>query len=237
MRKIGFLVKLHKEKKLHGLMVERIFLKKHKIKHVWFDLDGTLVKRSDAFTKAHAQLRYETYAKAVGKPLTEKLKTEFEGLYAKQGSNSAVFRSLGFPSDFWQKCFSQLDKSRYYKPVKAVTLTLKRLKDKVPISLFTNLRSEGVDKTLQLIDIDKAWFTFIVTGDDIQERKPAQDGFYEMIKRSQVPAEEILYVGDRVTVDILPAKKVGMKTCLVWSISDQADYSFKNFEDLLSLFK
>lgn len=205
------------------------------IKHVWFDLEGTLTIRSDEFNEAHNQFRYKTYAKVVGKPLTEELKQELEELYAKHGSNSAAFRSLGCASDFWQKCFNTLDKTKYYKPVRTVYSTLEKLKEKVPISIFTNLKPEEVESTLRIINVDKSWFKFIVSGDDIKERKPALDGFYLMIKKSGLPPEEILYVGDRVKVDIIPAKRVGMKTCLIWDKSDEADYSFEKFEDLLSI--
>jgi len=206
------------------------------IKHVWFDLEGTLTIRSDEFNEAHNQLRHETYAEVVGKPLTEELKQDFEKLYAKHGSNSAVFRSLGCASDFWQKRFNSLDKTKYYKPVKTVYTTLEKLKEKVLISIFTNLKPEEVESTLKIINVDKSRFKFIVSGDDIKERKPALDGFYLIIEKSGLPPEEILYVGDRVKVDILPAKKVGMKSCLVWDKSDEADYSFEKFEDILSLF-
>lgn len=206
------------------------------IKHVWFDLEGTLTIRSDEFNEAHNQLRYETYAEVVGKPLTEELKQEFEKLYAKHGSNSAVFRSLGCSSDFWQTRFNTLDKAKYYVPIKTVYTTLEKLKNKLPISIFTNLKPGEIESTLKIIKVDKDWFKFIITGDDIKERKPELDGFYEIIKRTSLPPAEILYVGDRILVDIIPAKKVGMKTCLVWDKSNEADYSFKKFEDILSIF-
>ena len=207
------------------------------IKHAWFDLEETLTIRTYEFNEVHNQLRYETYAEVIGKPLTEELKKEFEKLYAKHGSNSAVFRFLGRASDFWQKRFNTLeDKTKYYKPVKTVYTTLEKLKEKVPISIFTNLKPDRIESTLKIIKVDKSWFKFIISGDDIKERKPALDGFYLMIKKSGLPPEEILYVGDRVNVDILPAKKAGMKTGLVWGKSDEADYSFEKFEDILSLF-
>ena len=206
------------------------------IKHVWFDLEGTLTTRSDDFNKAHNQLRYQTFATLVGKPITDELKQEFEELYKVHGSNSAVFRSLGRASDFWQTRFNTLDKTQYYKPMRAIYSTVEKLQEKMPISLFTNVKPGEVSKTLTIIDIDQSWFTHIITGDDIQERKPALDGFYVMIEKSGVHPEEILYVGDRIKVDILPAKEVGIKTCLVWDASSEADYSFEQFEDLLSLF-
>ena len=206
------------------------------IKHIWFDIEGTLTIRSDEFNKAHNQLRYKTFAEIVGKPLTEELKQKFEKLYAKCGSNSAVFRSLGCTSDFWQIRFNTLDKTKFYKPIKTVYTTLEKLKEKISISIFTNLKPDEIENILKIIQIDKGWFTFIISGDDIKERKPELDGFYEIIKRTGLPPAEILYVGDRVSVDIIPAKKVGMKTCLVWDKSNEADYSFEKFEDILSIF-
>lgn len=52
----------------------------------------------------------------------------------------------------------------------------------------------------------------------------------------QQPAGEILYVGDHVGKDIRPAKAVGLQTGLMWSQSNEADYSFDRFEDVLALF-
>ena len=66
--------------------------------------------------------------------------------------------------------------------------------------------------------------------------KELEKALEEEIKKSHLPPEEILYVGDRVKVDVLPAKELGIKTCLVWDKSDEADYSFEKFEDILSLF-
>lgn len=207
------------------------------IKHIWFDVEGTLTIRSEEFNKAHNQLRYQTYAEITGKPIGNILKKEFEKLYSIHGSNSAVFRSLGCSSDFWQKQFNKLDKAKFYQPVKTVYSTLKKLKKIVPISIFTNLKSDEIDKILKIINVEKQWFHYVLSGDDIKERKPALDGFYKIIKQSKLPSTQILYVGDRMQVDILPAKQVGIKTCLVWGKSKEADYAFENFEHILKIFK
>ncbi len=207
------------------------------IRHVWFDLSGTLAVHSDNAEAIKDRLRYETYAEVVGKPVTKALKREYENLLARHGSNSAVFRSLGKPSNFWERRASMLDKGKIYKPSEAVVATLRKLKNAVPISLFTNAGHDEIRETIDFLGIDIGWFTFIISGDDVKERKPEPHGFMEMIKRSKLPPHEILYVGDRVNVDILPAKKHGMKTCLVWGRSEEADYSFERFEDILSIFK
>jgi HAD superfamily hydrolase (TIGR01549 family) len=113
--------------------------------------------------------------------------------------------------------------------------TLERLKDIVPISLFSNIKSDEIIRTLNLIKVDRDWFTYIINSDNIANRKPHPEGFYKIIEVSKLPASKILYVGDRVNVDILPAKSVGLKTCLVWGKSAEADYSFENFADILTI--
>jgi len=207
------------------------------IKHIWFDLDGTLTIHTPEFHKAHNELRYKTYAEVVKKPITKELELEYENLYKKFGSNSAVFRSLGLPSDYWQKYFNTLDEVKFYKPEPQVYETLQKLKEIIPISIFTNVKPEKNLRTLTAIGVKLEWFTYILTGDDIKERKPALDGFHAMIEKSKLLPEQILYVGDRIDVDIKPAKLAGMKTCLLWKKSDEADYSFDNFEDILGIFK
>ncbi|HEX3095528.1 MAG TPA: HAD family hydrolase [Patescibacteria group bacterium] len=205
------------------------------IKHIWFDVAGTLYEESENFQAVHDNLRYETFSKAVNKPITDDLKLEYENLYKKHGSNSAVFSSLGLPSDYWQRAFGNMNLSEILKPNLKVNETLRKLGEIIPISLFTNFKKHKIEKILDILSIDQSWFTHIINGDQVKERKPALDGFHLMVEKSQLPAENILYVGDRVDVDIKPAKQVGMKTCLVYSESPEADYSFQNFEDILSI--
>jgi HAD superfamily hydrolase (TIGR01549 family) len=205
------------------------------INHIWFDLEGTLTPQTPEFHRAHDTLRYEVYAQATGRPLTQSVAQEFEALYREKGSNSAVFRSIGLPSDYWMRHRDSIDPADFNKPDPKIYGTLQLLKDRKPISLFTNFRPDYIARSLETINVDPAWFTHILSGDDVPERKPAPDGFQAMIKLTAVPAGHILYVGDRVDADIKPAKKLGIQTCLMWSESGEADVSLSHFQDLLSL--
>jgi len=131
--------------------------------------------------------------------------------------------------------FDQIDQGRYYEPVPEIYNTLDILRDSVKISLFTNAKLENTLRTLEVINIDSNWFTHVISGDDIKARKPALDGFHRVIEKSGIPAKNILYVGDRVDVDILPANQLDLQTCLVYGRSSEANYSFFKFDELLSL--
>jgi len=200
-------------------------------------MDGTLTVHTDDYRKIHNDLRYKAYSDVTGHPIDDKLIQEYEGLYKKYGSNSMIFTKLGKQSDFWMQYFDQIDQTRYYEPIPEIYKTLEQLKNIMPISLFTNAKLTNAHRTLKVIDIDSNWFSNIVTGDDVPKRKPALDGFHIIIDKSRLPAENILYVGDRVKVDITPANKIGMQSCLLYKSSDEATYSFEKFEELLTLFK
>jgi HAD superfamily hydrolase (TIGR01549 family) len=206
------------------------------IHHIWFDLEGTLTIPSPEREADHRMLLVASYAEVVHKIPSEALWHEYCDLYAANGSNSAVFRSLGLPSDYWQTKLMSMDEAKYYQPDERVYETLQQLKLHCPISLFSNVKTAKIRYVLDIIGVQIDWFTYVLAGDDVAERKPALDGFYKIIELTHLFPNQILYVGDRVKADILPAHAVGMQAALVWSTNPEADYSFTDFKELRSLF-
>jgi FMN phosphatase YigB (HAD superfamily) len=203
------------------------------IKHIWFDFSETIAL---LHAEAHNNLRYNSYASVVKKPVTQELIDEYEALYEKNNhSNAAIFRSLGLPGNYWSDKINSVDPSELYKLAdESIPEILKKLKEIVPISIFSNIK---LGKVLADLGIDTEWFQHILSAGMVKEPKPALDGFYKMIELSQLPPNEILYIGDHVGKDIIPAKKVGIQAGLMWSKSDEADYCFEKFEDVVGLFK
>ena len=215
-------------------------MNKSNIKHICFDLGGTLVRENLEYITVHNELRYKTYAEATDQALTDKLREKYEKLYKKYGTNSAIFRSLGFPSDYWQNHFNKLDRSKVYYYDLNIYQTILNLRQIVPLSIFTTITKDATYKTFKTLEIgnlDPEYFQFIISGDDVMERKPALEGYYLVINKTNLKPKQILYVGDRVNADIIPAKKAGMKTCLIWQESNEADYCIKNLSELLEIIK
>lgn len=205
------------------------------IQHIWFDLDGTIAMRTSGYAQRHADVRYATYAEITGQPYTDALAEEYEALYQKHGSNSAVFHSLGLPADFWREQTEVSGLSSQYLPKIEVIKTLQALRTHVPISVFSNGSRAEVESILGAVHIPESWFQFVLTGDDVDERKPGLAGFKEIIRRSELAPQNILYVGDRFGTDILPAKKVGLTTCLAYEDSPEADLSISKLGELISV--
>ena len=200
------------------------------VKHIWFDFSETITRSNN---EAHARLRHAAYAEIIGRPVTPELVREYDALIKKHKSHSAVFMSLGKPAGFWSERISSYggkDLLRLADPESPKVF--QALKKVLPISIFSNVRVRGL---LPVLGIDPMWFTHILGPDEIKNPKPALEGFYRMVELSGVPSENILYIGDSMEKELMPAKSVGVQTGLMWSESPEVDYSFKNFDDILQV--
>ncbi len=202
------------------------------IKHIWFDFSDTLA----SINEEHDKFLYATYGEVVGKPVSSELIEEFKKIHKIHKSNSAVFTTgLGLPPSYRQEKIQSANFEKMYAlKSEIIPEVLDALRKKVPISIFSNMK---MDKLLPHIGIPLSWFTHFLCGSEFKNPKPALDGFYKLVEVTGIPAENILFIGDSVEKEMIPAKKVGIQTAIVWTKSTEADYSFKNFEDILCIFK
>jgi FMN phosphatase YigB (HAD superfamily) len=203
------------------------------IKHIWFDSTDTLVK---ADKQVIDDLQYTSFARLTHREVTQEVIDEYDALFIKHvGSRGAVFNAIGAPQGYWAGQVATLSAEKVYSLINpSIPVILQKLQSFISISLFSNVKADDI---LEVLGIEKTLFTHIITGDMLVEPKPALEGFYKMIAMSNVPPQEILYIGDNIGKDILPAKEVGLKTGLVWGKSTEADYTFEKFEDILKIFE
>jgi HAD superfamily hydrolase (TIGR01549 family) len=209
------------------------------IKHIWWDFDGTLYRMPSDLEDLKYKRRYELYSEIVGKPITDELKSEYRKLYERHGSHSAVFIALGKKKDYWQKEHQSIDLIPYLKPDKKTVSMFHKFREfPYAHSIFTNRKSDHISKILRYLEIDETLFIHLLTNDDLVHPKPHTEGFERMVTLSKLEPHRLLFVGDRVETDILPAKAVGLQTALVWTDKKQteADYSFAHVGDVITLF-
>ncbi len=200
------------------------------IRHIWFDFSDTIVAFDEGL---HDELVYESYSEITGNPITPELKEEFANLFKEHGSYTKSFIALGKAHDFWSDRISSVDPKVFLRLTDPEAPQIfQELRKLVPISLWSNIHAK---KMLPALGIDPTWFTHILGPDEVKKPKPALDGFNLLIERSGIPAEEILFVGDSLVKEVRPAKSLGIQAGLIWSESPEADYSFKNFMDILTI--
>ena len=84
-------------------------------------------------------------------------------------------------------------------------------------------------------------FDEVVTFDDTKKRKPAPEPFERIIALLDVPAENILMVGDWPERDVFGAKEVGMKTAFAkygdsfGVVESGADYDLDDLSQLIEI--
>ncbi len=92
-------------------------------------------------------------------------------------------------------------------------------------------------ETLAVLGIAPNIFEEMVTSETVGVTKPDEEGFKYIMRKTGLPPAAHLMIGDREAVDLVPAKALGMKTCLVWSDkkSDVADVTVPTVYEVTSV--
>jgi putative hydrolase of the HAD superfamily len=215
------------------------------IKVIVFDLEGTLFSSRELLEK-HISLTIELLAKR--KKISKEealniLNLKREELTKELGYKPplvTVIESLGISRQEFFKEITKVNPFDYLKPAYNVRSMLKSLKNKSFILvLLTNISREYTEKILEALMIDKNLFKYIITSSDVVHIKPNIEPFLLLLKKVSLCPRQILVVGDR-DIDLIPAKKLGMKTMLVRktfaSTSIFADIMLDDICDLIKYF-
>lgn len=112
--------------------------------------------------------------------------------------------------------------------LKSMGLTLGILTDGVTIKQWEKLIRLGIHP----------FFDEVVTSEEYGLGKPNVEFFNYGLKKIKLKPEEVIYVGDRVDKDILPAKSVGMHTIRILqgkyseTPDEVSDYKIKSISEL-----
>jgi len=100
--------------------------------------------------------------------------------------------------------------------------------------LLGNGSVKHIRQGLDALGIGQSIFKEIVTSEIVGVNKPEENGFRYILEKTGLPPWQHLMIGDRENVDLIPARKLGMKTCLVWSKkkSTVADITLPTVYDL-----
>ncbi|MBI4129920.1 HAD family hydrolase [Candidatus Roizmanbacteria bacterium] len=192
-----------------------------------FDVDGTLYH-------SPLQLKYDLHLHWI-RQLSQHLRIphdEAERQYSKakitykSSTKSLVALGVGTIAEVARKADAYLLKNvkHHLKRDRKLVRLIKKLRAHYTLSTLRNGTLYGTRQMLLLLGFennrrpkDRGFgpFDHILPTAELDEVKPAQKIFSHAIKTIGVPADRILIIGDRVDIDLLPAKKLGMKTALV----------------------
>ena len=202
------------------------------IKWLFFDIGSTLVDESIAYRKriettvANTDISYdEFYRKMV--EISKQNQDAYNSAVAVYGLNKAPWNSddeVVYPEA--EECLREL--SKRYK-----------------IGIIAN-QNPGCRERLEKIGLLK-YIDLVVASAEEGVAKPDLRIFKAALSRAACKPEEAVMVGDRIDNDIIPAKKLGMKT--VWirqgfggyaelkTVEEQPDYIVNTLAEITELFR
>lgn len=205
------------------------------IKVLVWDLDGTLYNEIPEMKKQIHQNVINLISEAKSISLSEANEL-FWKMYSKVASSTQTLINCGVDknkilSGYWYSD-AQL---KYLKKDQCLIKIFEQLKNLRHI-INTNGNGSISRKKLKKLGLSLSTFEKIFTNADMfGVLKPDLLPFKEVLKYTGLKANNHLFIGDREATDLVPAKKVGMRTCLVWGKSKIADISLKTVYDVEGL--
>ncbi|HAZ11485.1 MAG: hypothetical protein A2X86_10905 [Bdellovibrionales bacterium GWA2_49_15] len=112
---------------------------------------------------------------------------------------------------------------------------IKELRRRYELGIISNF-SGNLAKILNDFSLF-SFFAFVLDSYHVGLCKPGPEIFKRALERCDVPAEQTCFVGDNIERDIIPAKRLGMRTVLINPClqKTEADYTLASVEELLIL--
>lgn len=224
------------------------------IKAILFDLDNTLIdfmtmkyKSCEAAIEAmiSAGLKIEKHmARKILFELYDKYGIEHKEIFQKflkQTTGKIDYRIVAHGILAYRKI-----KESCLAPYPNVIPTLIELKKKYMLAIISDAPVLRAWTRLVTMNIDD-FFDIVITSTDVRKKKTHAAPYNAALKNLNIKPEEALMVGDRLSRDILPAKKFRIKTCyarygakynsepMPKKGKSGADYEISDIKDLLKL--
>jgi len=206
------------------------------VKHIGFDLDGTLYQETGEAERALQKeilLRYAaahdlSYLEAFGR---------IEGRKRIIGSTHRTLGLLGIdnPGRFIDLCAAEVGLDNLLAPDQRLGELLAKAKLRYGLFLITNVPQHNAEKRLQKLGLAPALFDLLIYGD--LYRKVEVHAFEKILQGLNMGENPwgCVYIGNRIDTDIIPAKLAGMRTIYVGNWVPEADCCLPNIYSLSEL--
>jgi putative hydrolase of the HAD superfamily len=186
------------------------------IKVILFDLDGTLYNSTEVRTK-FAEAAYHALAKLKKIPVDEAktlIEDTREKLKEKHGFPVPYTLTLirfGMPVEDWHReNIEYFDPRDYLSADGELKKMLQGMKKRFKLAILTNNNEVQANRILQALNVQDL-FDRVFTYNSFRTMKPNPKTFQEAARAMGVKPNECLVVGDRYSVDLIPAQDLGMK--------------------------
>jgi len=126
-----------------------------------------------------------------------------------------LIQDKGLPEGIFEKIKELWESSKENVNIFPDTIsTLERLKGKYKLAILSNSAGEDSRQALKRLSLEK-YFDYIILSCEVELSKPDPRIFQLVLDHFKVKPEEVLFVGDNLKMDIVPARILGMRGVLV----------------------
>jgi len=213
-------------------------------KLIILDLDGTLYRlQNGSFKKSGI---YDAVIKNTKKYIKQKLKVNNEAvdLIVKE-----IIRDFGDSISIGLEKKYRLDRHDYFNyawdlPVDRYVsynynINLRKiflkLRKKFKLAIVSDAPLIWINKVLRKLSIKDVFDSDYLFSGEGNVRKELNNAFKSIIEKIKIKSSDCVVFGDQLEIDIMPAKKVGMKTVYVGNKKEAsfiADYVIKNINEV-----
>lgn len=193
---------------------------------VW-DFDGTLYKPNPELWREVRQAEYRVIKEHTGWS-KDKVTKEFAKLHKKvyPSATEVVARLSHLPvHQAAVEMEEYFDRRNFLSRDEKLITLFAKLKKFRHFTLANGALSKQ-KQTLKVLGISPKVFEEMITSEVVGVTKPHAAGWRYILNKTLLPPGQHLMIGDREEVDLAPAKKLGMKTCLVWAESRERGGAF-----------
>ncbi|MGQ9721296.1 MAG: HAD family hydrolase [Candidatus Jordarchaeum sp.] len=211
------------------------------IRALVFDLEGTLYNSKELADEWRVQV-FKLVREKTGRSDEEILKEfikitkELEGKGFRRPPVSMIIERVGITREEFYKAIESVDPSKYLQPDSELRKMLEYFKSKWRLAMLTNLSRKSTLDILSALGLDSDIFDPLITASEMEKGKPDPEPFRRIIKDLDLKPSSIMMVGDSISSDLEPARKVGMKTVLISEkeiTTPLADLKVKNIQELM----
>lgn len=210
-----------------------------------FDLDGTLYAfdkgKSAKFTDSnfYNDLQKEIHSFFVKRKDMKKNEAVKEFKRIKEKYNGEISIGVGKEYgidrfEYFAQTWGNLNHTSYVEKDEKISSLFTPFIGRA--ALLTQAPKIWADKIVQYLQLDSIFQDLIFTGEtDI--RKPDSSAFQHVANALVCDSEYIFSIGDQEHTDILPAKKIGMRTIRIGPGVTVADYQVENITKAIELLR
>jgi HAD superfamily hydrolase (TIGR01549 family) len=209
------------------------------VKILIWDFDGTLFRPNPELFRDVRESEYRAIMEHTGWT-REKTIEEFHKLHKVtiQSATAVVSKLCNIPiAAAAVESEKYFDRKKYLRRDPRLSSMFERLKG-FRHFIFANGVIALHKEALKVLGIPADTFEEFVTSEIVGVTKPDPAGFMYIMKKTGLTPSAHLMIGDRELVDLVPAKALGMHTCLVWSDTKSAiaDVTLPTVYDVGTLF-